>query len=71
MKPQVSQHSGEYCQVTGSGMTEPGLQGRLTLVHVAISDQQCGDMQALARRMNMDEFVSLRLIRLECGCEGR
>ncbi len=52
-------------------MTEPGLQGRLTLVHVAISDQQCGDMQALARRMNMDEFVSLRLIRLECGCEGR
>jgi hypothetical protein len=26
MEPQVSQHFGEYCQVTGGGMTEPGLQ---------------------------------------------
>jgi hypothetical protein len=26
MKPQVSQHFGEYCQVTESGVTEPGLQ---------------------------------------------
>ncbi len=26
MKPQVSHHFGESCQVTESGMTEPGLQ---------------------------------------------
>ena len=26
MKPQVSQHFGEFCQVTESGVTEPGLQ---------------------------------------------
>lgn len=26
MKPQVSQHFGECCQVTEGGVTEPGLQ---------------------------------------------
>ena len=30
MKSQVSQHFGEYCQVTESGVTEPGLQAGLT-----------------------------------------
>ena len=34
MKPQVSQYSREYYQVTETGLTEPGLQAdRLALLH--------------------------------------
>ena len=50
MKPQVSQHFGEYCQVTESGVTEPGLQAdsppftSLTWDSAGVADEAWGDL---------------------------
>jgi hypothetical protein len=58
VKPQVSQHFGESCQVTESGMTEPGLQAD-SLPPCARVLRRCG-AQTVLKKVEAEGLVAVR-----------
>jgi len=63
VKPQVSQHSREYCQVTESGVTEPGLQAGSPAKH-------CCGLRRIRRRCQRGHIRGTSAARPEPGMPG-